>query len=278
MKLFVEVHVAGRTPERHELIGERVTLGTGENAAIRFSDTSGSGAELLEVFTGERGVCVEVPTGTKGTLTFEGKEHRRVRIPFGGEIFVGARRLTFLKVETRHRSPVITLGVVVTLLALGLQVYRASRPEDPTTREVVPPGLFDGQDSERCSESQADVASNRAQSDERAAYAKVERSAFVLQDGVSAATLFRRARACYEVAGESEGATRMQSELSHQTERLNEQYATLRLRLRVALDRDRYGEALEAARDLEGLLVRHADSPYRRWLGLLQRTLERKVT
>ena len=90
--------------------------------------------------------------------------------------------------------------------------------------------------------------------------------------------LFRRARACYEVAGESEGATRMQSELSHQTERLNEQYATLRLRLRVALDRDRYGEALEAARDLEGLLVRHADSPYRRWLGLLQRTLERKVT
>ena len=276
MRIFVEIHVAGRNPERHELIGDRVTLGTGRDAAIRFRDTSGFGADLVEVITGERGVCVEVPTGTKGTLTFEGKEHRRVRVPFGGEVFVGARRLTFLTVEVRHRSPVITLGAVVALIALGLRLHQASKPEDPTTREVVPPGLFDGQESERCAENQANLALKRAERDERAAHAKVERSAFVAQDGISAATLFQRARACYEVAGASEGATRMQGELSQQTERLNEQYATLRLRLRVALDGDRYGEALEAVRDLDGLLARQADSAYRRWLILLQRTLERK--
>jgi len=276
VRIFVEIHVAGRNPERHELIGDRVTLGTGKDAAIRFRDTSSFGAEFVEVITGERGVCVEVPTGTKGTLTFEGKEHRRVRVPFGGEVFVGARRLTFLTVEVRHRSPVITLFAAVALFALGLRVYQASKPEDLTTREVVPPGLFDGQESERCVETQADSALKRAQRDERAAQAKVERSAFVAQDGISAAALLQRAHACYEVAGDSEGATRMRGELSRQTERLNEQYATLRLRLRVALEGDRYGEALEAVRDLEGLLASQADSAYRHWLILLQGTLERK--
>jgi hypothetical protein len=45
----------------------------------------------------------------------------------------------------------------------------------------------------------------------------------------------------------------------------------------VALDKDRYGDALEATRGIEGLLSRQADGPYRRWLARLERTLERKT-
>jgi len=277
MKMFVEIHIAGSNPERHELVGERVTLGTAEVAMIRFNQACGFGAELVEVFPGEQGVRVDIPTGMKGTLTFEGTEQRRVRVPFGGEVFVGTGRLTFLKVLERRRSPVVMLGATVALLALGLQVYRSSVPEDPTTHDVAPPGLFDGQAAEVCAEAQADVALGKAQNDERAAYAKVERSAFVVEDGVVAVRLFQHARACYEVAGKSAELARMVAELQRQTERLNEQYATLRLRLRVALDKDRYSEALGATRDLQGLLSKQADSSYRRWLGQLEQTLERKA-
>ena len=147
MKMFVEVHIAGSNPERHELIAERITLGTRADASIRFNEGGGFGAELVEVFPGEQGVRVEVPTGMKGTLTFEGKEHRRVRVPFGSEVFVGSGRLTFLKVDARRRSPVVGLAAAVALLAVGLQVYRTSVPEDPTTREVASPELFDGREA-----------------------------------------------------------------------------------------------------------------------------------
>jgi len=277
MKFYVEVHIAGRNAERHELIGERITLGTNENATIPITEQSGFGAELVEVFPGELGVRVDVPSGTKGTLTFEGKEQHQVRAPYGGEVFVGTGRLTFLKVEERPRSLVLMLGAAVALLGLGLQVYKTSVSEDPTIHDVTPPGLFDGQEGQRCPEIGGDAALNRAQNDERAAYGKVERSAFVVQDGVEAAILIRQAQACYGVAGKNAEATRMADELQHQTERLNEQYASLRLDLRVALDKKRYSEALEATRDLETLLARQQGGPYRRWLGQLQQSLERKT-
>lgn len=277
MKLYVEVHISGRNPERHELIGDRIALGTSDNAAIRFSPESGFGAELVEVFPGEQDVRVDVPTGTRGILTFEGKEQRRVRVPFGGEVFVGTGRLTFLKVEDKRRSPVILLGAAFALLGLGLQIYKASVPEDPTTHDVSPSALFDGQENVQCSETQPDVALGKARNDEQAAYAKVERSAFVVQDGLEAASFFRHARACYEVAGKSVDATRMDNAFRQEAERLNEQYATLRLRLRVALDKDRFREALEATRDLQALLSKQPSGPYRRWLGQLEESLERKA-
>lgn len=277
MALYLEVHAAGRNAERHELIGERITLGTSETAGIRLGSVKGLGAELIDLYPGEHNVRVEVPAGSEGSLIFEGAAHRQVCVPFGGEVFVGPCRLTFLKVEERHRSPVVLLGAVVALLLIGLQVYRATIPEDPATRELSAPLLFDGQSAEGCGESQPDAALGRAQNDARAAYAKLERSAFVTEDGVEAVSLFRRATTCYQLAQRSEDEARMRAELKHQTERLNEQYAGLRLRLRLTLDKERFREALETTRELRALLSEQSDSAYWRWLRELEGSLERRV-
>jgi len=277
MALYLEIHAQGRNPERHELIGERITLGTSETAAIRFSSVKGFAAELIDLYPGEQNVRVEVPPSSEESLVFEGAPHRQVCVPFGGEVFVGPCRLTFLKVEERRRSPVVLLGAVLALLMLGLQVYRASIPEDPATHEVSAPMLFDGQSAVACGEDQPNAALGRAQNDERGAYAKLERSAFVTEDGVAAVTLFRRASACYQVAQKSEDADRMQGQLQHQTERLNQRYAGLRLRLRVTLDKERFQDALEATQDIEALLSEQSDSMYRRWLKELEHSLERRV-
>lgn len=278
MSLYLEIHVRGGNPERHELIGERITVGTAANAAIRLGAVKGSAPELIAIYPGKYNIRVEVATGSEGSLVFEGAPHRQVCVPFGGEVFIGPGRLTFLDVERRQRSPVVLLGVAVALILIGLGVYQASNPEDPATREVSIAQLLDGQSAEICAESQPDAALSRAQSDERAAYAKLESSAFVTEDGVESVTLLRRAAACYEATQMKEDDGRIRAELQHQTGRLNELYSTLRLRLRLALEKNRFREALDATRDIQALLSAQPDSAYRRWLKDLEHSLERRVT
>jgi hypothetical protein len=278
VKYFIEIQVPGTSPQRHELVGERLTLGTGSQASIQAPSISGFEAEQLEIFTSDQGARVQVPTGMNGALVFDGAEHRRVRVPWGGEVFVGNVRLTFLRVSAKKgTSPVLLLVAPIVFIVLGLGAYGAGLPDDVSNREVPAPLLFDEQQVSRCPASEPDVAEHRARDDERVALAKQERSAFSATDGVDALTIFREAHVCFQSAGKAEEAARAADELSLWSGRLNEQYATLRLRLRVALDKERSADALEATKELQGMLAHQDEGPYRQWLVQLARTLERKV-
>jgi hypothetical protein len=278
MKHFVEIHIPGSSAQRHELLGNRTTLGTGAEASIRVSESSGLAAEQVELFTGDQVVSVQVPTGSKGALVFEGSEHRKVSVPWGGELFVGNVRLTFLRDSKASRtSPVLLLLAPVVFIALGLGAYRAASQNDVSAREVPAPVLFDDRQVGQCPERESSIAEHRARDHERAALAKEERSAFDATDGVDAVSLFREAQACFQLAGKADDVTRVANEFTQWSGQLNEQYATLRLQLKVALDKQRHADALAAVKELQALLAHQEEGPYRQWLGQLSRTLEQKL-
>ena len=279
MKYFVEIHIPGRNPQRHALLGDRLTLGTGAAASIRVPACTGFEAEQLELFTNDHGVRVQVPTGTQGALVFDGSEHRSVSGPWGCEVFVGNVRLAFLSDSSgRRSSPVLLLLAPVVLILSGLGAYRAALPNDASALEVAAPPLFDEQPIGSCSQSEPGVAEHRARDDERAALAKEERSAFDATDGMDAVPLFNQALACFQVVGKTEDISRVASELSSWRSRLNEQYATLRLRLRLSLDSERHADALAAANELRALLAHQQEGPYWQWLVQISRTLEHKLS
>jgi hypothetical protein len=279
VKHFVEIHVPGTNPRRHELLGDRLTLGTGAGASIRVPASTKFEAEQLDVFTNDYGVHVQVPTGTKGALVFDGSEHRSVSGPWGCEVFVGNVRLAFLSDSSgRRSSPVLVLLVPVVLISLGLGAYRAALPNDLSVLEVAAPPLFDEQPIDGCSQSEPGVAEHHARDDERAALAKEERSAFDVTDGMDAVPLFNQALACFQVVDKPEDISRVADELSSWRSRLNEQYATLRLRLRLSLDSERHADALTAANELRALLAHQQEGPYRQWLVQISRTLEHKLS
>jgi hypothetical protein len=199
-------------------------------------------------------------------------------VPWGGEVFIGNVRLTFLKDSPNRRtSPVLLLLTPVVFIVLGLGAYQAALPDDAYTHEVPAPPLFDEHQVSQCPEAEPSVAERRARLDERAALAKQERSAFDATDGMDAVSLLREAQACFQSADQADNASRMTDELSRWSGRLNEQYTTLRLRLRVALDKERHADALATVRELQTLLAHLKEGPYRQWLGQLGQTLERNV-
>ena len=278
MKVFVEIHWPGACAERHELTAERVSIGTGAEASIRVPITTGFESEQLELFTSERDVRVQIPPGSKGRLTFEGAEQRRVRVPIGGEVFVGNVRLSFLGAAAHRRiHPLLLLAIPGAAIMAGVAAYDATQPDDPSSHDVPAPSLFDDHKSLTCPNTDQLAAEYRAQQYEQAARAKQERSAFFLSDGPDAAALLDQATACFERANKHEDAERVGKELSQWKQRLDEQYAALRLRLRAALDNERTDDALSAVKELQSLLAHQQDGPYRQWLEQVARNIASKL-
>jgi hypothetical protein len=97
-------------------------------------------------------------------------------------------------------------------------------------------------------------AAHRGRQAAHAALAKQERYPFDRSDGTEAVRLFQESRACFIQAGLSEDAGRVAEELQRWTSRIDEEYAALRLQLRVALDQRRHQDALSAVKGLQSLL------------------------
>lgn len=276
MKAFVEIHWPGGFAERHELTAERVSIGTGTQATIRVPVSTGFESEQLELFTGEHDVRVQIPPGTKGRITFDGAEERRVRVPLGGEVFVGNVRLSLLGATAHRRIPPLLLVAMPGLAIMaGFRTYEAIQPDAPSSHEVPAPSLFDDQPTLACATTDPLVAEHRARQDERTARAKRERAAFFPSDGPDAAALLDQAAACFERANKHDDAQRIVRELSQWRQQLIERYASLRLR--ASLDNERTADALSAVKELKSLLAHQQDGPYRQWLEHVHRTLEAKL-
>jgi hypothetical protein len=100
-----------------------------------------------------------------------------------------------------------------------------------------------------------------------------ERFSFALSDGASAAAAFRRASACYGLAGRSADAARTDAEARALSSRVDDEYTATRLALRSDLEAKDYSAALAASREL-GALLGPGTGPYRRWLAETRRNLE----
>ncbi|MEO7038051.1 MAG: hypothetical protein ABI548_29050 [Polyangiaceae bacterium] len=274
---FVEVHIPGGNPERHELLEPRSLVGVGVGAAVRVSPASGFADVELEIQLKPDGVVVRSATQTQGAIIFEGAAVSVAEVPWGEEIFAKGVRLTFLGASTKRKgpNPVLLLVAPLVLLVAGFAAFQSLQADDTSAHEVEAPRLVD--DDRPCVQANAQDAEHHAREVERAALAKEERFPFQAQDGVEAATLLGEARSCFATAAQEADRARVDAEFKQWSERLGQEYAALQLRLRVALDNDRQQDALGACQALEALLASRPDSPYRQWLSSVRREAENKV-
>ncbi len=275
MRCALELHLPDGTAEYHVIPENGLLIGRSNRVSIRIPDATVFTIESLELSAGERDVGVQVPNGVMGQFRFEGREYRAVRVPFGGEIFVGNARLHFHGGASENQTKshaLVTLAVALSLI--GLAVHHASGPGVTLTENVSAPRLLDEDRAVPCTSVDFEEAVKAARDAERAAAAKRQRSLFATGDGVAAFALMRQAESCLRAAGELAAAGRLRREADAWRIHLDEYYADLRVRLRVALDASRTSDAQVAIRQLQDLLSHHEPGPYHRWLERLSVSLE----
>lgn len=276
MKHFVEIHAAGSATERHEIAGKEARIGSGNTCSIRPKLGNTLQTEHLRLVPSDTGCGVHLMPGVAGPLIYAGAPQWEVVVPWGDEVFLDGTRFTFLRDggQSKKPNPVLLAVAAVVLTLTALAFARTSEDLDVSKRDLDPPSLLEK--AVPCRESDPTRIGTVAEQAERSAFAKEERSAFAMADGAQALGLLSESEACYRQSGNSADAERVKAELSRWTAQMNEDYAATRLRLQTAIEHRRWGEALDAARHLQALLVDHGAEPYTDWLRGLANELERK--
>jgi len=165
-------------------------------------------------------------------------------------------------------SPVLYVGLAVAVVIGGLMVMRGKRAPSLASRMPEAPLLLGPQPG--CGD-QGPAALARGVESEQAAIAKAERYAFDPHDGVDAVQLYGLSSSCYATGGDQAGARRAGTAEAAWRSKLDAQYQSHRLRLRLALDRGQNAEAYTQARALR-VLLRNETGPYVEWLAAIERT------
>ena len=274
---FVEIHMAGGVTERHEVVGAEVRIGSGAASGIRPKRADLFQSEHVRLVPSDGGCHVSLMPGVAGPLMFAGAPLWEVLVPWGEEVFLDGTRFTLLREsgQSKRPSPVLLAFAGVVLALTTVSLARQSDDHGESMRDLDAPALLER--PAPCPEIDPNRSETLATQAERSALAKEERSAFAIIDGAQALALLSESEACYRAAGKSVDAERLNAELRRWTSHLNEDFAATRLRLRMALEHERWGEALEAVQYLQALFVDHAKEPYTEWLSNLRHELERKM-
>jgi hypothetical protein len=274
MAHYVEIQVPGLPSREHELSLRAVKVGTGSEAELRLPVSSGFAGLQLELTTAEHGVRVALFSGAQGTLVFRGQECAEAFVPWNEELFAGGVRLAFIARPKRAGSPLLLLAPVL-LLAAGMMLLPKLENRVEGEGEVEAPPL--ALSKIECREKEPAHVERRAREAEHAGRAKLQRFAFAAHEGIEALDLLAEASACFNAAGQADDAARARDAHSAWSGQLADDYAAARLELRVALEQERYQQALNAASHLQALLAARPACPYSEWLSSVAHRLERKV-
>lgn len=277
MRYFVEIHGASVVSQRHELLDAQATLGATPDASVRIEVDDGTVIPRLLLSRQADAVAVELPERVPGTLTFRGEPTRAVAVPWGEDIYVGSVRLAFIAESgrRRHSGGVVLFVGLLAAAALGAALIGSDSLSGRQQTEIEAPPLVEGRPI--CPERDAGPARAFASQALSRALAKRQRAPFDRADGVQALELFGQAKACFEAVespADAAAAEKAGAELQGQ---LDEEYAALRLRLRLSLDQKRWEDAAAAVQALERLLTPQGPTPYRAWLSDLRHDLERRI-
>ena len=252
-------------------------MGTGGEARIRLPTATQLAAVHFDLTPKDDGVQLALRPGSAPPLRYDGADHHSVVVGYNDEVFVGAVRFSFPKEAATGGVPAWVVIVGLLLFAAGaLAVGYRFRSRAVTNTEIDPPTLYNG--AATCQARSPAAAERSARQAEQAALAKLDRVAFDTAGGVAALKLLDTAATCFTRAGKPVEAKRIEQELAVQQKRLDEHYAALRLRLRVALDREHPTEALSACDELQSLTKAAGKHPYRAWLGELRAQLQQQIT
>lgn len=285
MNYFVEIFFGNDHTERHELRDRTTRVGGAASRNIRPARGAPSSnraancfaTECLELERLEHGCRVTLlPGALTRTLSHHGRNVQTALVAWGDDAFVGAIRLTFLQEARKNRFTVLMVALVLIGLIPLFSAFFGDKMKSSGVSAVQPPPLF--ADPAACPQSQATGLPQFAGELERRAWAKQERSPFFVAESIEAVKLLRAARACYLKSGDESAASRLTKLLKSWTDRLNEDYAAARLRLRLAMQHERWADALKAVTLLETLGAAQTEHEYTVWLGRLRRDLELQLT
>ena len=272
---YVEILHEDGTVEQAVIEGDQVIVGRAPSAGISLPDVREMEAEHILLAPRGDGCWVAVAEGARAIVVAD-RPFERGMVAWGTELTIGAVKLRLLDAPPgeagkakKGTSPIVLLAAVILPVAFFMLMDEPEELVDPDAG-VEPPALFEGE--EAC-DAQGGPAQHRAQEDLEAARAKGERYPFAAQDGVQSVIFFRRAKACFDAAGDGEHAGRAAAEGVAMERRLDEDYMRRRLRLERSLKQERWQEALVETRALRELLA-HRRHRYVTWLGNLQRQLE----
>lgn len=282
MRYFVEVHVPRGPAERHELQLGSLTLGSGRTDSIRLGDSVGLGVSALRLEVRESHVAVFTTATSPGSISLHGVPQKEADVAWGDEVFLGAIRLSFgVEVTARSQARPWVLAGFAACALLGLGgLGLAVEPDDATDGDALEaPQLLASKLT--CPEKESHRATNVARGALASAIAKEQRAPFSRSDGVEALRLYQEAAGCFRQGGDPDAAGQAGRSFERWSAVMAEDYSSLRLQLRVALQAEAHQDALASGRALETLLDAARVSPtdkYRTWLSALLRRLERRVS
>jgi len=274
-RYFVEIYAAG-SGEKHEIIGSRAIIGTSSACSIRPQNIGDLRPEHLRLSPCEAGCEVGLMPGGRRPLMHRGVPQWVVLVPWGEEAFLEGVRFAVLRegAPAKTVSPALLGALVLAAVFMLASFLRSSGDDIGSGNEPEPPALVASQAV--CPEPDSTRAGMLARERERAALAKEERSVFAVSDGTRALTALAEAAACYQSAGALDEAARLKAEAVRWSERMTEEYAATRIRLRAALEHERWGEALATSHQLQLLLIERHSTPYFTWLTGIQEQLRTK--
>ncbi len=277
MEAYVEIIREDGTLERHPLHGEQTTVGRSPTAGVPIPDGHDLEPEHVRIIPrGGEGCWVAIKTGAKRGAKVRGEPFQHGIVPWGTEIDIGGFKLRVTDSLPKEKkegqsSPVVAIGLVGIVAVLGwLMLSDPARTNLEMQAPTDPLSLFDAEAPCPATGAQALY---RADQDAEHALAKSERYPFDSGDGIESVMLYRRAQACYVISGEPESAARMQREAEWMRQRIEEDFATHRVRLERAMTQERWPDALVETRALIAL-TRHRNHPYVEWLQRNARRLQ----
>jgi hypothetical protein len=168
-------------------------------------------------------------------------------------------------------SPLVLAGVP---LIVGVLLWALFSGEDDDATLAPPasaPPLFAA--ASACPHDGPGTAHQRAEEDERAALAMIDRYPFAPEDGVAAVARFRRAHACFRDAGDAGAAARLRTVGDAAQRRVEGDYRKRVFRLQRALEAGEVRSALLEVRALRVMLGVREGVPYVAWLERLEHAL-----
>jgi len=168
-------------------------------------------------------------------------------------------------------SPLVLVGVPIIVGVLLWSLFSGDDGDAGFAPPAAAPPLFAAGAS--CAHDGPGTAHQRAQDDERAALAMIDRYPFAPEDGVQAVVRFRQAHACYRDAGDASASERVRTLGDAAQRRVEGDYRTRDFRLKRALEAKQTRSALLEVRALRAMLGPREGVPYVAWLERLEHAL-----
>lgn len=273
----------GKT-ERIDVDGERILIGSGAHCDLRLAPEVAAWEHVVITIEGESIVARVLPKDARATVdggTVQGG--RRVQLADGSRIGIGEAMLVYRArsadgSKKKRKGPSFALLIGLLFVPAALFVAAHARSDSGWGPPANVPSPL-GEPKRDCPADTREQAMALAKEKQASAQAKRMRWKFHTRDGVESVVLFEQVAACYAAAGDPEDAQQASQLAAAMRAGVLQEFQVYRVRLERALQRDDAKVALAQIKFLrEMLFTKDIDDEYVRWLTIMQRKLEARVS